>query len=124
MHLCEMALKEGDLMLEGRLYCETISIELYELHRSYIRGIRCCTLQREVVVQRTDTEVGFGLRNQLGSLHLRVPRSGRIDGHLEAERLASDCWVLVLSTGIQVVRGRLAAVYVPLVGSDLVGPRP
>ena len=45
MHLCEMALKEGDLMLEGRLYCETIGIKLYELHRSYIRGIRCCTLQ-------------------------------------------------------------------------------
>jgi len=31
-------------MLEGRLYCETISIKLYELHRSYIRGIRCCTM--------------------------------------------------------------------------------
>ena len=75
-----------------------------------------------MVVERAGTEVGGGLGNQLGSLHLRVPGSTRVNGHLEAEGLASDRWVLVLSTSIQVVRGRLASMDVPLVGSDLVRP--
>jgi hypothetical protein len=63
-----------------------------------------------VVEEVSSAQVGGGLGNKFGPLHLRVPCGGGVDGHLETTLFRGVGRVLVLSAGVEISGSRLAAV--------------
>lgn len=76
---------------------------------TYIGSVLVGPLQREMVEQIPSSKVGSGLGDELGSLHLRVPGRGGVDGHLETALFTGVSWVLVRWAWVQVAGGGLAS---------------
>ena len=79
---------------------------------TYVWGIGVSPLDREVIEEVSRSQVGAGLRDELGSLHLRIPGRGSIDGEFQTPLLRGVGGILVGGVQSQVTRRRLAAVNV------------
>lgn len=78
-----------------------------------------------MIVQMASSNVGRCLRDKLCAHHsLTIPMRGRVDRGLETPVLAGICRVLVGRIGVEVCGGSTSSVDIPLVCSDLAGPRP
>lgn len=107
--------------MDGRL------LDLQEVDLVLKVGIWCvCVgpLHAEVIVQRTGSQVCSGLRDQLGSPHVRIPLRCVIDGDLDTLVGGGIGGVLVARGEVDIVGYSSGAVNVVLVGPDLVGPGP
>ena len=107
LQLSEVAFKKANLMLVRRA-----------------RHIRAAPLDAEMVVHSTAVDSGFGLRNQLGAPHIRVPFGGAVDCDFGAMLGVCVAWVLVRGGEVDVGCYGSRAVDIVLVGTDLVCPGP
>lgn len=83
LQLGEMAFKEANLMFIRRT-----------------RYIRAASLDTEMIVHRAGVDRSFGLRNELGTPHIRVPFGGAVDGDFGA--LLGVCVARIFVRGRQV----------------------
>lgn len=125
LHLGEMRLAivllEADTgRFPGRLNLQEVDLMLV----AGVWWVGVGLLHAEVVVKGSRAEICLCLRNQLSPPHVRVPKSGWVNGDLDTLLASTICWVLVAGREVDVGRDRLGTVNVVLVWSNLVGPRP
>jgi hypothetical protein len=107
LELGEVRLEEQHLVLAGRKRC-----------------VRCGVHDREVVEEVAGADVRARLRDELGALEDSVPGRRAVDGELQAPGLGGGRRVLVRRVNVEVLRGGLRSMDVPLVLADLVAPAP